>query len=127
LRFDGRCYFRFSHVLERHGKADGYADCGARRTKSNRILAPAPSSLVPMAVNLLVDISSRMRRLQGSCCGREGVMRGWPRYRIRLVSSRSPDNVSFCTVETNVVPADCPEREATYIITNGGISDPEKV
>ena len=21
---------------------------------------------------------------------------------------------------------DCPEREATYIITNGGISDPEK-
>lgn len=23
--------------------------------------------------------------------------------------------------------ADCPEREATYVITNGGISDPDKV
>ena len=22
---------------------------------------------------------------------------------------------------------DCPEREATYVITNGGINDPEKV
>ena len=28
---------------------------------------------------------------------------------------------------TNKNGGDCPEREATYIITGGGISDPEKV
>ncbi len=31
-------------------------------------------------------------------------------------------------VKSNITSAtDCPEREATYVITNGGISDPEKV
>ena len=25
-----------------------------------------------------------------------------------------------------IIHIDCPEREATYIITNGGINDPEK-
>jgi meiotic recombination protein DMC1 len=30
--------------------------------------------------------------------------------------------------EANDLPLlDCPEREATYIITNGGINDPEKI
>ena len=31
---------------------------------------------------------------------------------------------SLCTVLTSTL--DCPEREATYIITTGGINDPEK-
>lgn len=33
-------------------------------------------------------------------------------------------------MDTNTVVwlcVDCPEREATYVITNGGINDPEKV
>ena len=30
-------------------------------------------------------------------------------------------------IVTRLFRSDCPEREATYIITNGGISDPEKV
>lgn len=26
-----------------------------------------------------------------------------------------------------LILADCPEREATYVITNGGINDPDKL
>lgn len=34
----------------------------------------------------------------------------------------APSNLALLTMP---VP-DCPEREATYVITNGGIADPEK-
>jgi meiotic recombination protein DMC1 len=33
----------------------------------------------------------------------------------------------LCTTQANSSLIDCPEREATYIITNGGINDPDKV
>ena len=52
-------------------------------------------------------------------------MRGWLRSRIHLVGlmyfvgRRAGMNTNG--------DVDCPEREATYIITNGGISDPEKI
>ena len=35
--------------------------------------------------------------------------------------------VGGCIYDGLMMLLDCPEREATYIITNGGISDPEKV
>lgn len=40
-------------------------------------------------------------------------------------STISPFPTMTCSWLT--LPSDCPEREAIYIITNGGISDPEKV
>lgn len=80
-------------VLVTNGKSGWCADRSHRRTKCNRTPAPALSSLVPMAVNPLVDISWRMRRLPGFCCARGGAMRGWLRYKIPLVRSRSPDPV----------------------------------
>lgn len=51
-------------------------------------------------------------------------MNVWPRFRIPQVS-QSP----FVTIIVGIslIATDCPEREATYVITNGGINDPDKV
>lgn len=34
---------------------------------------------------------------------------------------------NYCSGRSLTSFIDCPEREATYVITNGGINDPEKV
>lgn len=50
-------------------------------------------------------------------------MSGLQRFKILLV--RNEHSVLIRFLLTFVT--DCPEREATYVITNGGISDPDKV
>lgn len=51
-------------------------------------------------------------------------MNVWPRFRIPQVSQSL-----FVTIIVGIslMAVDCPEREATYVITNGGINDPDKV
>lgn len=54
---------------------------------------------------------------------------GWPRSKILQVfhtRSMHAQCKKYC-LNANGVSPDCPEREATYIITTGGINDPEKV
>lgn len=81
----------------------------------------AHSLLVPMAASPSVAISSLMPQLPASCCARAVA---------KSVSRRSRTHqVRGCAFRSSlilIVP-DMPEKEATYIITNGGINDPEKV
>ena len=53
-------------------------------------------------------------------------MKGSQRYKIRQVRAPPPNRYVGSSRKLTLV-LDCPEREATYVITNGGISDPEKV
>lgn len=79
-----------------------------------------PSSPVLMDASLSVVIFWLMHPLHESCCGREEQTSELPKSRIRQVYEPIIGDLTL-------MKTDCPEREATYIITNGGINDPEKV
>ncbi len=99
-----------------------------------------------MVVNLLAAIFSPTHLQREFFCGRVVVKNVLPRLWIRLVGTfsfllksflettslrMSQRTISFSIYTTILSTADlhvldCPEREATYIITTGGINDPEK-
>ena len=91
---------------------------------------PAPSSLAPTAENRWVDMSSLMRRPLESCFGKVEGKSGWRRYRTHQVRENDVVVVDMMVTlfpPTLISPSlDCPEGEATYVITQGGIADPEK-
>jgi len=68
------------------------------------------------------------------CCAREEARNGSQRYKTRQVSdfplqfkeSLGSRMHSIWPLLTVLPSSDCPEAEATYIITDGGIADPEK-
>lgn len=76
-----------------------------------------------MAASLLVDMFLRMRRQPVCFFARVVARNGWPRFRTHLVCYSLMKIFLFLSL----MVLDCPEREATYIITNGGINDPDKL
>lgn len=77
-----------------------------------------------MVASLWGDMFLLMPLQHESCFVKAVVMSELQRFRIRQVGYFSRMNrPGYMTHGV----ADCPEREATYVITNGGINDPDKV
>jgi hypothetical protein len=85
-------------------------------------LVPALSLPVLMAASLSVDMFLLMLLPLACFFGRVVVRSELPRFRIPLVPPSHFEAASLSNFWT-----DCPEREAIYIITNGGINDPDKI
>lgn len=96
----------------------------SRQTKSKVTPALVHSLLELMVASLSVDMCLLMRPRLGCFFAKAAATSVSPRYRTRLVSRQSFIR-RFRRLLSHV--ADCPELEATYVITNGGISDPDKV
>ncbi len=79
---------------------------------------------VLMAASQSVDMSLPMRQLLGFFCERAVAMSVWQRFRTRQVCLYLNSSSRVAMLTFNL---DCPEREATYVITNGGINDPDSV
>jgi meiotic recombination protein DMC1 len=92
-------------------------------TRFRVTLEPVLSSQVLMAASRLVAISSPTLRLLGSYFAKVEARSASQRYRTLQVCSEE----QWRWRSANKVLSDMPEKEATYIITNGGINDPEKV
>jgi hypothetical protein len=75
-----------------------------------------------MVASLSVVTFLLMRLLLAFFYAREEVMNAWPRFRTLQVWC-----FCICAQPCANQILDMPEKEATYIITNGGINDPEKV
>ncbi|KAL9121550.1 MAG: hypothetical protein Q9187_001884 [Circinaria calcarea] len=102
-----------------------------RPTKSKATPEPTLSSQVQMAVSQSAVISSLTHRRLEFSFGKAVARNAWLRFKILQVIFPSISRPSLAALVgllliTTTRP-DCPEREATYIITSGGIADPEKV
>ena len=94
-----------------------------RPIKCRATPVPARSLLVRMVANLSEGTFLPMLPRPESSFARAEGTSVWPKFKthqvcLSLVFRNDPRPDSFVS--------DCPEREATYIITNGGISDPDK-
>ena len=82
-----------------------------------------PYSLAQMVASQLAATYLHTLLLQEYCSAKEGVRRGLRRSKTH--------QVCFISIKLGVARSHCdedmPEKEATYIITNGGINDPEKL
>lgn len=93
-----------------------------RQIKSRVTLALVLFSQELTAASRLVDMFLLMLRLLVCSFGRAVVMSVLRRFRIPQASHLSTLRAS--NGSNSMI--DCPEREAIYIITNGGINDPDK-
>lgn len=82
-----------------------------------------------MVVNQSVDMFWRMHQQLASCCEKAAEKSEWPRFKTPQVCRVYFREIFFFFFFTGVIAdvADCPEREATYVITKGGIGDPDKI
>jgi hypothetical protein len=85
------------------------------------IREPALSSLVPTVASQSAVTFLPTLQLRGYCCARVEARSALQKFKTLQVRISSPMK-SMANMS-----ADMPEKEATYIITNGGINDPEKV
>ena len=92
-----------------------------RPTKSRATPAPVHSSPALMVASPSADISLPTPPPLVSCFVKDARRSVLRRSRIRQVSSGSANEDGLSADEC----LDCPEREATYIITTGGIADPD--
>jgi hypothetical protein len=82
-------------------------------------------SLPRMAASQSAATYSHTRLLQGFCFAKDGARRELRRSRTHQVCPML--SLRGSEVLRSHYNKDMPEKEATYIITNGGINDPEKV
>lgn len=95
-----------------------------RPTKYKVTPEPVPSLQPLMVASLWVAMFLLMPRQHESCFAKAAAMNELPRFKIRQVGYFS--RMTYPRYMTHAI-LDCPEREATYVITNGGINDPDKV
>lgn len=95
-------------------------DC--RQTRSNRTQVLVPYSQVLMVASRSGAMYSRMPLQPDFCFAKVGAKSVLQRSWILQVKFPYSYNKQHW-----LTSSDCPERESIYVITNGGINDPEKV
>ena len=125
---------RFLSFLRSYAASQSFSKWGCiwhddRLIKLCRILVPVLFSRGLMVENLLEVIFWHMLLQQDFFCVRVVAKKELPRLSIPLVS-RFGIAIFKILQNSSLLRGwpfpDCPEREATYIITTGGINDPEK-